>query len=621
MMDSFFYIILAGLGLSFLVFIHELGHYVMARRAKMRVEVFSIGFGKPIYTWKYNQEKWQICFILFGGYVKIAGMEKEGKKEPHEIKDGFYGKTPLDRILVAVMGPLVNIVFAALLFTAIWAMGGRTSSFGQHTKIIGYVDPASPLAEKGVKPGDLVTTYNGKPFQGPKDLLYSGVLKENTIDVSGEKVNYLTGKQAPFDYKLNSYYIPEMVKGMRTIGILSPANYIIFDGFDEKYGQFSPANGSGIAAGDRVVWANGEFIFSTLQLQRIVNQDSAFLTVKRDDKIFDARVPLVPLGDLHLSADQKDEYLDWKRALGINDPVENLFTVPYEIDSLGYVSGQLPYIDNDLLEESAKSQYKVGELDLPLQVGDQILAVYGEKVSSGLTLFDKARERKVAIIVQKPMPTETIKWQNEDEHFIQSVNWPDLALFAGALGTDAEQLENGQFKFIKPIVPLTYKEFLDRQKGVHEPSTQDFSTKVKYLFLGTKMHDQAVIYNPNPLVSIKEVLFETYYTLTSLVKGSLSPKWLSGPIGIVRVMHETWKIGIKEALYWLALISLNLGIFNLLPIPVLDGGHITFSLWELITRKRISNKTMEKLILPFVVLLIMFFIYVTYQDITRLFIK
>ena len=76
--------------------------------------------------------------------------------------------------------------------------------------------------------------------------------------------------------------------------------------------------------------------------------------------------------------------------------------------------------------------------------------------------------------------------------------------------------------------------------------------------------------------------------------------------------------GFKEALFWLGFISLNLGIINLFPLPVLDGGHILFSIVEMITKKPIKAKTMERLILPFIVLLILFFIFVTYQDIVRI---
>src|ERR1700730_4235279 len=98
MASNLLHIFFAILGLSFLIFIHELGHYWMARRLGMRVEVFSIGFGTPIYSWERDGVRWQIGWLLFGGYVKIAGMETGEQQDPYAIKDGFFGKKPLDRI-------------------------------------------------------------------------------------------------------------------------------------------------------------------------------------------------------------------------------------------------------------------------------------------------------------------------------------------------------------------------------------------------------------------------------------------------------------------------------------------------------------------------------------------
>ena len=112
---------------------------------------------------------------------------------------------------------------------------------------------------------------------------------------------------------------------------------------------------------------------------------------------------------------------------------------------------------------------------------------------------------------------------------------------------------------------------------------------------------------------------QTWKTLTSLFTGSLTPKSLSGPVGIVQALQQSWSTGIKDALFWLGFVSLNLAVLNLLPIPVLDGGHVLFSVIELVTKKPIRAKTMEKWIIPFLILLVLLFIYLTYQDLVRLF--
>jgi regulator of sigma E protease len=152
MIVNILYILLTFLGLGFLIFIHELGHYFAAKKVGMKIEVFSIGFGKPIYSFKRNGVKWQICMLPFGGFVKIAGMEKEGDIEPSQIKDGFFGQKPFSRIKVSLAGPLVNLVFAFLAFSIIWTCGGRKKNFSEYTKKIGFVEQQSNLYfEKGDK--------------------------------------------------------------------------------------------------------------------------------------------------------------------------------------------------------------------------------------------------------------------------------------------------------------------------------------------------------------------------------------------------------------------------------------------------------------------------------------
>jgi regulator of sigma E protease len=618
------HIILGILGLSFLVFIHELGHYLVAKKVGMRVEVFSIGFGKPIYSWVQGGVKWQICYLLFGGYVKIAGMEKEGDIEPHLIKDGFFGKKPIDRIKVAVMGPLVNIVFAFLVFTLIWCLGGREKRFEEFTNIIGWVDPKSELVQNGVKPGDTITEYAGKKFTGFKDLVYGGVLNNQSIDIEGDKIDYYTREKIPYQYNLKAYTMPGYPKGVKSLGAV-PATYVIFRGFDSKYGKKSPAYGSGILPGDRVVWANGEPIFSALQLNKIVNRRDAFLTIERDDSIFHVRAERISLSELQIPNRLKDEFLDWKRALGIQKTNDELYFIPYEIDVLGVVKGKLNLIDYDLLETNL-NDLPYADLDQNLEVGDKIIAVNGVEVSNGVEIFNELKTNKVLLICEREAKQELVPSDKANSSFINSVNWKDLKILTSSVGKKDQLNKIGNLVLLKPIEPLSYEEFMDMQNGVqaaYEPhlvaSLKQNKKSTEYLFLGSRVTDKAVIYNPSPIEIFKDVIFETWHTLKSLASGSLSPKWLSGPVGIVKVMQQGFHVGFKEALYWLGLISLNLGIINLLPIPVLDGGHICFSLWEAITKKPISSKVLEKIVFPFVVLMIGFFLYVTFQDISRIF--
>ena len=133
------------------------------------------------------------------------------------------------------------------------------------------------------------------------------------------------------------------------------------------------------------------------------------------------------------------------------------------------------------------------------------------------------------------------------------------------------------------------------------------------------MRDEKVFYNPNPFSIAFSIYTEVKDTLSALVGGYLSPKWLSGPVGIIHIMQKQWHLGFKELLFWLGTISLNLALLNLLPLPVLDGGYATLSLFEIVTGKRVTPETIEKFVWPFVILLIGFMLYLTYHDIERIF--
>lgn len=609
---SLFYIVLAILGLGFLVFIHELGHYIVARRKGMRVEAFAIGFGKPIFTWEWDGVKWLVCMLPFGGYVRIAGMQKEGSLEPYEIHDGFYGKKPMDRIWVALAGPLVNICFALLLFTFIWFSGGRDKRFFDFTHKIGWVDPHSALYANGVRPGDIIEKYDGKPFTGIKDLLITSIMKGDTTQIEGIKIDYLNGQRSHFDYTLKTYQNPEVLgkEKFNTIGVLSPASYLIYKG--PTLLSNSPLIGSGIEPEDRILWADGEVLFSSNQLASLINESSAFLTVEREGKVFHTKIPRVQLADLKMTPPERGEIDDWQHEAGLKGTLSDLFFIPYNLSPTLDVESGIRFID----EADQKRAFEVCQrcpFFRPLQEGDRILAVDDKRIDTPHELLSELQKRKVLIIVDRDASIgEKVLWTDADAQFDAFSN-ADLQQIVSAIGTDHSVNVAGNLRLLKPVTPKPLSEL--------SPSQHEDKNSQAKLFLGLPLVDREVRYNPPPQSQFVEVFRDTYFTLTSLFSGSANPKYVAGPVGIVQIVHQSWMLGVKEALFWMALISLNLGIINLLPLPVLDGGHILFSIIEMFTRRPMRAKTMERLIIPCVVLLIGFFIFVTYNDISRLFSK
>jgi regulator of sigma E protease len=157
---NWIYVGVAVLGLfGASIFVHEYGHFWMARRRGLKIDGFSIGFGPKLFSWKDRQGvEWALRWIPAGGFVKLPQMITseaiEGKAEEHGP-----GASPLSRILVAVAGPLMNIGFAFLIAALVWQVGLPVPV---NPSIIGYVEPDSAEAKLGIKPGDRIISVGGR---------------------------------------------------------------------------------------------------------------------------------------------------------------------------------------------------------------------------------------------------------------------------------------------------------------------------------------------------------------------------------------------------------------------------------------------------------------------------
>ncbi|WP_042280850.1 site-2 protease family protein [Candidatus Protochlamydia sp. R18] len=647
MVVSILYVILAILGLSFLIFIHELGHYYMARRLGMKVETFSIGFGSPIYSWERDGVKWQVGWLLFGGYVKIAGMDISDQKDLYDIQDGFFGKSPWDRIKVAFMGPFVNIVFALLAFSALWLAGGREKKFSEYTSKIGWIDPKSELYVKGVRPGDEITSYNGQIFQGSKDHLSAPMTSTSDIEIAGNHVNFMTKGKIPFRYTVKTYPHPSALeKDILTAGILNSANYVVYDRFsngeENPLPEGSPMKYSGIEYGDRIVWIDGLPVYSLQQLSHVLNDSKALVTIQRGQETLLRRIPRIRVEELKLDSEVREELIDWQFEAELNGTkIQKLFTIPYNLNNECVVEGFVKFIDKEKeLEAFPSNPFSI--LETPLEVGDIILAIDGIQVSYSFEILSRLQQKRVNVIVERSkQPALVPSWKLADQLFDEEFNPNDLEKLVSQIGLTNEPKSIGNLYLLDPIVPKMRKNFdlneesqvafiveLEAQRkeieSIEDPEKRAHArllleNRDNQLLLGLPaVKDKSVNYNPNPLVLFNKVFEEIWHTLKALFTGSLNPKWMSGPIGIVQVVHDHSMVSWKEAVFWLGAISLNLGFLNLLPLPVLDGGTICFALYELITGRRLKSKTIEKLIIPFAILLIGFFIFLTYHDLSRL---
>ena len=149
-------ILIALLVLSVLIFFHELGHFTAARFFGVQVDVFSIGFGKRLWTKKFDKTEWSISAIPLGGYVKMKGQDDSDPTLKSSDPDSYNAKAPWQRIIILLAGPFANFLMAFLLYLAIAYMGVP--------KLLPYVDkvsPDSPAFQAGLQKEDKIQQING----------------------------------------------------------------------------------------------------------------------------------------------------------------------------------------------------------------------------------------------------------------------------------------------------------------------------------------------------------------------------------------------------------------------------------------------------------------------------
>lgn len=178
------WVILALLVLSFLVFFHELGHFLVARLFGVKVEVFSIGFGTKLIKKTYKNTEYAISMIPLGGYVKLKGQDDMNVFATSSDPDSYMSKNHLQKILILLAGPFFNI-FLAFLFYIIIALAGQKVVL----PIIGKVEPNMPAFMSGLQIGDHITSINGKKIQTWNELNTAIMDSKGDIKVAFKRNN------------------------------------------------------------------------------------------------------------------------------------------------------------------------------------------------------------------------------------------------------------------------------------------------------------------------------------------------------------------------------------------------------------------------------------------------
>lgn len=280
--------ILVGiLGLFIMILVHEFGHLVAGKLLKVKVETFSLGYGKKLWGFKWRGTTYQIAVFPLGGFTKFSGehlfakaIEQNLDRIPEDA-DSYYNQPPWKRVLISFAGPLANILFALVFFTIVYWIGFNQYSYGNRiilasemNKVItGASAVMNPADTAGLENGDRITAIDGKPTMHFSEI-------QTALGMAPDRKLALT--VAGSDNTIRHIEItPQLNKDYATgfVGIYPDADLVV-DQLNATTAVMNPW----LQSGDLITEAGGVPVSSRLDLVRecLQKPTSLPMTVRRD---------------------------------------------------------------------------------------------------------------------------------------------------------------------------------------------------------------------------------------------------------------------------------------------------------------------------------------------------
>ncbi len=546
---------------SVLIFIHEAGHFAFAKIFGVKVITFSIGFGPKLVKIRGRETEYCIGVLPFGGFVK---MLEEGKSReailPEDRHRTFESQKVWKRIVIVLAGPAMNILFPILLYTSVFYEDREFLP-----PVVGVVVPGKP-ADGKLMPEDRIVSIDGQPvasFPEVQALVSkkTGKLVHMVVQRDGKRADI---EITPADEieELEPVEL-EMVEHVGRIGIAPsyPAAVIGVPRTD------SPAYRAGLRTFDQITSVNGRRIDRFVELVQILTKsrgDTVTVTFMRPIR---APGPLFELAVMEMGVATLTPLVREDTGAHVDDAIAR------EKDVLTRTGIEPSDLYVAFVPEGS-SEWRAG-----LRPGDRVLSLDDKPQRLWATM-------KAELKTDAARPHELV-WTRDGERMS---------------GTFQVRKEQWQDEYGQP-----YERYVFR--------TTHWSPKAK---------DETVPNKNRVFYALRKGVEETVAVMRFIgvgflrvLQGRVSLATVSGPITLYDVAGQAGAKGTRYFVWAMAVTSVNLGLINLLPIPVLDGGHLVFFLLEWVRRRPVSLRTREIASLVGMSVLILLMMLAFKNDVTR----
>ncbi len=577
------------------IFVHELGHFLAARWRGLKVDSFSIGIGPRLFGWKGKDGvDYRISWLPIGGFVSLPQLAdlRELEGEPSTEARDLPSVSYLDKMIVISAGVVFNLLFALFLSLLLWPLGVSVPASAQ-TQVVGYVyhtvgelregmqkrelallrgpdapkldDTPAPSFGK-ILPGDHILAVDGKPVRDFRELSEAVAFSSGRDQQNHPKVTLTIERDG---VRQDIDVLPALVDtnsrsgdAIRDVG-LAPAGDLTVDDIQPN----SPALWAHLQKGDKILTVNGQRVYSTLQVNDLMDAAGGqplVLTVQRGEKQVELSLqPLpiprtTPLATITVPSgapSPKD---------GASESSVDVLPV-YARDEHGNRASPATLVESLLVWNVDNHGGVFGAL----RPGDYLLKVNGTPVNSIQQVVDALKATPAG-------QAAALVYINQDTHANASLTLP--VNFSAAVTPPGMTNRMGVL-------------FLNAPSTEHTAPLAQFARAFGQIFsmLGS-------LFNPHSNIGIGQ---------------------LTGPIGISRLIYQLSIEDVRAALWFAFIVNVNLAILNLLPIPVLDGGHILFFTIARLRRRELPIKFIAAAQGVCMVLFLSLALYVSIKDSRR----
>lgn len=618
-------VIYAVLGFGFIIFIHELGHFLAAKLFGVKVKAFSIGFPPTILHKRFGETDYRIGAIPMGGYVSMLG---EDPREPSDDPRALYNILPWRRAVIFLAGVSMNIVTAMIIYITASVVGIEVVE-----PIVGQAVEGKPALAAGLQAGDRIRTMDGVKVNSFNDIRILTLMRG--LNHPGRKFEIEYKRDGKLLRTSIAPTISSKTEGLPTLGIAPPLLPIV-----KEIEPKSPADQAGLKPGDRIVAINGKptpFVHDFEEILRTWPHEPVTLTVKRPDE--------PPEDDDNDDAPVAYEQINIKV-----DPTT--ITVPdYGLEP--------PPMIAEVKDGSPADKAKLKKGDLIVRAGRQdypswsffsnlirnsdgkpvTLVVHREGRDQPLEVSvtperESEKQRYLVGVVFKPWAGDV-----DEDVLLKRLGNPGPAHLAGIPeGATISGLNGKGIKTWRRLMEELYKlkgqpaEIAYTEPGSDQEKIATVTPArrtAEALLIGAAFSQQmttelAPIYNPLKalnigLTRIRRLAVIQYVSIKALINRQVPTKEVSGPLKIGVIFYKASQMGLSQFMMLLGFISVAIAMLNAMPIPPLDGGHVMFLVVEKILRRPVSMKVRGIVTMAGTVLLLSLVAFAFYNDGVSLF--